>query len=329
MKDFVVYLRQRLRIILVFIIFAAIFTVSFALYHLPVKAVLYPAILSALFGVIILIYYFLQEKARLQTLKKLKETLENLSEEQLPAAKDIVEEEYQSIIGMLLSDRREITAGTDEKYSEMIDYYTLWAHQIKTPIAAMRLNLQNEDTVLSRKLMSDLLRIEQYVDMVLTFLRLDSEATDYVFAECDLDAVIKGAVKKFRGEFIGRKIGLVYEPVDKRVLTDEKWLSFVIEQVISNALKYTRQGHIEIVMEKDVLCIKDTGIGIAAEDVPRIFEKGYTGYNGRSDKKASGIGLYLCKRICGKLGHVISAESVVGEGTVIYINLAKKKLVVE
>ncbi len=329
MRDFVLYLRQRLKIILVFLIFAVIFTVSFVLYHLPVKAVLYPTLLCAGFGLVLLIYCFLQEKERLRTLSRLKEALENLSVEQLPAARGMVEEEYHGIIDNLLSERHELTSRTDVRYADMIDYYTLWAHQIKTPIAAMRLNLQNEDSQLSRKLMSDLLRIEQYVEMVLTFLRLDSEATDYVFAECELDAVIKGAVKKFRGEFIVRKIGLVYEPGGIKILTDEKWLSFVIEQVISNALKYTRQGHIEIVMEGDVLCIKDTGIGIAAEDLPRIFEKGYTGYNGRSDKKASGIGLYLCKRICAKLGHTISAESVVGEGTVIRINLTQKRLVVE
>lgn len=329
MKDFVLYLRQRLRMILVFIIFAIIFTVSFALYHLPVKAVLYPTMLCTGFGLVLFIYCFWQEKERLRTLNRLKEALENLSVEQLPAARAMVEEEYQRIIGLLLRERCELTSRTDVRYADMIDYYTLWAHQIKTPIAAMRLNLQNEDTALSRKLMSDLLRIEQYVEMVMTFLRLDSEATDYVFAECELDTVIKGAVRKFRGEFIGRRIGLVYEPVDRRILTDEKWLSFVVEQVISNALKYTRRGHIEINMKGDVLCIKDTGIGIAAEDLPRIFEKGYTGYNGRSDKKASGIGLYLCKRVCAKLGHAISAESVVGEGTVIRIDLAKKELVVE
>ena len=212
----------------------------------------------------------------------------------------------------------------------MIDYYTVWAHQIKTPIASMRLHLQNEDSALSRTLTSDLHRIEQYVEMVLTFLRLNSESTDYVIKEYDLDKIIKGAVKKFSSDFISRKLSLVYEPLNTTVITDEKWLSFVIEQVLSNALKYTPTGSIIITLEnKKVLRIRDTGIGIAPEDLPRVFENGYTGYNGRVDKKASGIGLYLCKRICDNLGHAITARSIVGLGTIIDIDLAQRKLEVE
>ena len=215
-------------------------------------------------------------------------------------------------------------------YSEMVDYYTIWAHQIKTPIASMRLTLQNEDTALFRQLANDLFRIEQYVEMVLTFLRLNSESTDYVIREYDLDKIIRQSVKKFAGEFISRKLSLIYEPLHITVLTDEKWLSFVIEQVLSNALKYTPSGSISITMESgNKLCIRDTGIGIAAEDLPRIFEHGYTGYNGRADKKASGIGLYLCKRICARLGHGIEAESKIDEVTCIVIDLFREHLEVE
>jgi len=166
--------------------------------------------------------------------------------------------------------------------------------------------------------------------MVLTFLRLNSESTDYVIREYDLDSIIRQVVKKFAGEFISRKLKLVYEPLNVKVITDEKWLSFVIEQVLSNALKYTPAGSISITLNQDKsLLISDTGIGIAPEDIPRIFENGFTGYNGRTDKKASGIGLYLCKRICTKLGHTIKAESVADEGTVIFIGLAREKVEVE
>lgn len=142
-----------------------------------------------------------------------------------------------------------------------------------------------------------------------------------------MDGIVRQAVKKFAGEFISRKISLVYEPLHTTVITDEKWLSFVIEQILSNALKYTPSGSITIRLEPDKkLCICDTGIGIAPEDLPRIFENGYTGYNGRTDKKASGIGLYLCKRICDKLGHGIAAESKPDEGTNIILNLSQRKL---
>ena len=156
---------------------------------------------------------------------------------------------------------------------------------------------------------------------------MDSDSTDYVIREYNLDDILRQAVKKYATQFIYKKLSLRYEPINRRVLTDEKWLLFVVEQVLSNALKYTRTGFIEISMEEpETLGIRDTGIGIAPEDLPRIFEKSYTGYNGRSDKKASGIGLYLCRRVCGKLGHTITAVSAVGEGTTIRIGLARQEI---
>ena len=157
----------------------------------------------------------------------------------------------------------------------------------------MRPRLQQEDTPFSRSLSSDLLRIDQYADMVMTFLRLDSESTDYVLKEYALDPIICQAVRKYAPAFIMRKLTLDYKPVDASVVTDEKWLLFVIEQLLSNALKYTLSGSVSIYLEAPrTLFIADTGIGIAPEDLPRIFERGYTGINGRDDKKASGIGLY-------------------------------------
>ena len=172
--------------------------------------------------------------------------------------------------------------------------------------------------------------MKQYVEMVLCYLRLDSGSTDYIIREYDLDSIIKQAIKRFAPQFIRRRIQLFYEPVHASVLTDEKWLLFVMEQVLSNALKYTESGSITIVLETPLtLCIRDTGIGIAPDDLPRIFEKGYTGYNGRSDKKASGIGLYLCRRICKNLGHTITALSSLDAGTEIRLGLAREKIKIE
>ncbi len=240
------------------------------------------------------------------------------------------DEDYQRIIQLLREEQKQRENEMNLRYANMIDYYTIWAHQIKTPIASMRLTLQNEDSEVSRVLAEDLLRIEQYVEMVLCYLRLDSDSTDYVIGECDVDKIVKQAIKKFAGQFIRKKIRLSYQPLKISVITDEKWLQFVVEQVLSNALKYTPSGTITIDMEEPkTLCIRDTGIGIAPEDLPRIFDKGYTGYNGREDKKASGIGLYLCKRICKNLGHAISANSSLDSGTVIRIRLEQKKLQTE
>lgn len=329
MKLFFKYLKQRLGILVVFALFCVIFAFGFRLYHLPAEAVAYPAILCLSIGLIVSIFDFSRVKRKHELLKQIRSITDTASDI-LPKIDNIQDEDYQQIIRLIREEHNQYRDKTDLKYADMVNYYTVWAHQIKTPITSMRLHLQNEDTCLSRTLASDLSRIEQYAEMVLTFLRLDSESTDYVFKEYDLDTIVRSAVKKFSSEFIFRKLSLNYQPLNTTVVTDEKWLSFVIEQVLSNALKYTPSGSITITLENEkTLRIKDTGTGIAPEDLPRIFENGYTGYNGRVNKKASGIGLYLCRRICSNLGHTISAQSILDSGTIIDIDLAQTKLEIE
>lgn len=329
MDLFLKYLKQKLWLFVVGGIFSLIFTVSFFLYHLPVEAVIYPTLLCAFIGLFVLIFDFLRVKDRHKELAQIKSIPDAITAT-FPADNNIQNEDYREVIRLLCEEHNQYKSETNYKYTDMIDYYTVWAHQIKTPIAAMRLTLQNEDTPLTRKLTNDLYRIEQYVEMVLTFLRLNSDSTDYVFKEYDLDNIVKSAVKKFSSEFIGRKLRLIYDPLNTSVITDEKWLSFVIEQVLSNALKYTPSGSITIsLVGEKTLRIEDTGIGIAPSDLPRIFENGYTGFNGRTDKTASGIGLYLCRRVCNNLGHTITVNSTVDVGTAIDIDLTQTKLEME
>lgn len=328
MKFFISYLKSKFKIILLFLLFFAVFTVSFALYKLPLKAVIYPVFLCLFLSVIFIIIDFLKEREKHNKLSE----IQNMTAAMIfdfPEFEGVADEDYRKIIESLQDEISSIETATSSKYRDMVEYYTIWVHQIKTPISSMRLNLQNEDTPLSRKLSSDLFRIEQYVEMVLAFLRLDSTSSDYVFKKYNIDDIIRQSVKKFSSEFINRKIALSYEPINETIITDDKWLSFVIEQILSNALKYTREGVIKIYMQNKTLCVEDTGIGIAPDDLPRIFEKGYTGYNGRSDKKASGIGLYLCKQICKNLGAEITVSSEVGKGTVVRINLEQYELKTE
>ena len=217
----------------------------------------------------------------------------------------------------------------ENEKNELEDYFTLWVHQMKLPIAGMKLLLQTEEEPDVKLLKSELFRIQQYTDMVLAYVRMNSISTDYVLKESELDDMIRQVLRKFSGEFIRKKLQLDFQETKKRVLTDEKWLSFVIEQLLSNALKYTNEGSITIKLDENkTLIIKDTGIGIAPEDLPRVFEKSYTGYNGRADKKASGIGLYLCKRICDGLGHKISISSS-ESGTEVRICLARENVKTE
>lgn len=321
MKIFGAYIKQKSKILLIILLFCIIFAIVFYLYKLPVEAVIYPSLLCILFGTILIVLDFAKIKRRHKILEKLGNMPSAMIDE-LPSVSNINDYGYQRIIRSLQKEISQLEADSNNRFNDMVDYYTVWAHQIKTPIASMRLTLQNEDTPLSRKLLSDLFRIEQYVEMIMAFLRLDSTSSDYVFKEHNIDTIIRQAVKKYANEFIDRKISLVYNPINYTVVTDDKWLSFVIEQILSNALKYTQKGSIKIYMNENMmLCIEDTGIGIAPEDLPRIFEKGYTGYNGRNDKKASGLGLYLCKRICKNLDTGITVLSEIDKGTIVRIDL--------
>lgn len=182
----------------------------------------------------------------------------------------------------------------------------------------------------ARRLMTELGRVEQYVDMALTYLRLEEGGSDYVIRTCAVDDVVRAAVRRFAGEFIDRRIALDYTPVEWETVTDGKWLTFVVEQLLSNALKYTGQdGTVRIYREGDDLCIRDSGMGIAPEDLPRVFDMGYTGQNGRLDRRSSGIGLYLCRRICRNLRHEIRIESAPGAGTTVRLTLGRPAFVVE
>lgn len=329
MKLLYSYLLGKRRTLITSALFVLIFAASFALYHLPLAAVLYPAGLCLLLGLAVALWDFSRYRSRHARLQAMR-TITDAVLTALPPAKDLPEADYQRVIALLRRDQARIEAEMDQRYAAMIDYYTAWAHQIKTPIASMRLTLDAQDSDLSRKLRLDLFHIEQYVEMVLTYLRLDSTSSDYLIRECELDGILRRELKKYAPEFIARRLRLNYEGVAVRVITDEKWLGFAIGQLLSNALKYTYSGSISILMDAPgVLCIRDTGIGIAPEDLPRIFERGFTGCNGRVEGASSGLGLYLCKRILDKLGHGIWAQSTPGAGTALFIDLNQRRLDVE
>jgi len=329
MKLFFFYLRKRRKGIALFALFVLIYTAVFLLYQLPARAAAYPVGLCLAVGLAALLWDYWRFSRRHLVLSRIKTATDAIITP-LPEPEGLLEADYRQVVALLAQEQQDRVNEMNRRYQDMVDYYTIWAHQIKTPIASMRLHLQTEDTPLSRQLSSDLTRVEQYVEMVLMFLRLDSDSTDYVIRQYDLDTILRQCLRKFAGEFIARKLKLTYIPTEAKVITDEKWLAFVIEQVLSNALKYTASGGIHIYMEEGKqLCIRDSGIGIAPEDLPRIFEKGYTGCNGRSDRKASGIGLYLCRRICHNLGHTITAVSTLGRGTTVRIGLMQKTLGIE
>lgn len=323
------YIKSRRGVLLFFALAAVLLGVSFALFHLPLRAVAYPCALALLLGLAALALDFRRVYKLHRELSQLETTAAELIGV-LPAAASVPEADYQAIVQSLCRQSADAAAKAAADRADMLEYYTLWAHQIKTPIAAMRLLLQDADTDEQRALLEQVQSVEQYVEMVLGYLRLESPSSDYVIRNYALDDIVRQAVRKYASQFIRRRLRLEYTPLNVSVITDEKWLLFVIEQVLSNALKYTRSGSVSITLEAPkTLCIRDTGIGIASEDLPRVFEKGFTGCNGRTDKRATGIGLYLCRRILEKLGHTIAITSTVGEGTTVRICLQQDALEVE
>ena len=303
--------------------------------------VVYAAVLDAILLLITVLVGFFRYSSKVKALSNaLKRPVEEQA--QLPEATDDVEILYHRLLENQSIARSESESSAAVRQSRMRDYYSMWVHQIKTPISAMKLLLEAEReelgqlmcdeepqatlTELSDNLDSfedELFRIEEYVSMALQYQRVSSTENDFVLEKVSLDGVIRDTIKKYAKIMIRRHIGINYSGTKKQVYTDEKWLAFILEQILSNAIKYTPQGvvTIETAEEKDrfFITIKDTGIGIKAEDLPRVFEKGYTGYNGHADKKATGIGLYLCRQMADKLGHTIRMESELGKGTKVWI----------
>lgn len=321
------YVRSKLKSIILFCVFTAVFAAVFFLYNVNTDAVVYAAVLCLVISSIFLTMDFIKFRNRLASLQNAHSNI-TATLDSLPPAHDAIDAAYENLIKLLYDSRSKIITESMESKNHLSDYYAMWVHQIKVPISAMHMLLQDQPK--SSPLNIRLFDIEQYVEMALSYVRLESDYTDYVIKQYRLDSIVKQSVRKYAPLFIAKKISLDIADTDIIVNTDEKWLGFVIEQILSNSLKYTKSGKISIYYTPPkTLIIKDTGIGIAPEDIPRIGEKGFTGYNGRIDKKSTGLGLYLCKEILGRLSHSMIIQSKVDIGTAVSINLETRNIIME
>lgn len=333
LKNFVQILRgyfiKNIKCIVSLIIFLCIFLVVFILYNIEISAVWYSLFLCFCFLLVFFIvdfYSYYQKHTVLNALKNYVIT----EIKDLPKSVDIIEKDYHELLYILHNHIIMLEIQINNTKSEMADYYTLWAHQIKTPISAMDLLLQSG--LGSREMKLELFKIEKYVEMALQYLKLENISSDMVLKKYKLKDIVNQAVKQYSLFFIQKKIKLNIKSFECDVITDKKWLLFVLEQIISNALKYTYSGIITIYMDysgSKTLVIEDTGIGISKEDLPRIFEKGFTGGNGRIYQKSTGLGLYLCRSVLKHLSYDISITSEIGKGTKVFINLYHEKYIIE
>ena len=218
----------------------------------------------------------------------------------------------------------------ENRYNDLVDYYTLWVHQIKTPIAASKLLVSEvADRQLKQQLEQEIFKIDSYTNLVLQYLRLESFHDDLVLKKESIEDLVKEVIRKYAIFFIQKGLSINLHDLDRSIVTDKKWLLVVIEQILSNSLKYTNEGGLEIYMDGSDLCIKDTGIGIKNSDRLRVFERGFSGYNGRMTQQSSGLGLYLTQKISQELGHQIQIESELGKGTTVRIKFSEVNLLIE
>ena len=360
-KEILAYLHYRRLLLGFYALSTAIFLAVQSLSRQRMEFAWYAVFLIGFLLGLILIFDGLAFLRKRRLLNRLRQQVQQAAE-CLPRPADALERDY----GNLLLDLAGEFAGTKEELKAAqgnnLSYYTLWVHQIKTPIAAIDLLLQEElareaeadleageaaaavnvreaqtdleageaaagellvdSAALGRParaalIRQELFKIQRYAELALQYVKMKDIAADLVIETCDLNQVVRQCVKKYGLLFVYRKLGVEIGPLASDVKSDKKWLAFIIEQILSNAVKYTKTGGVRIYMSGRALVIADSGIGIRPEDLPRIFEKGYTGFNGRVDQRASGIGLFLARQAAVALSIRLFAESSLGRGTAV------------
>ena len=218
----------------------------------------------------------------------------------------------------LLNENKNLKSEMLNQKDDLNAYFLMWLHQIKTPMTVSKLLLDKPDDTTNTKLKMQLMYIEQYINMAMNYLKMIDHSTDMDITEVNLDDIIKNLLKKYSLLFIHNHISLEYQSNLTYVISDSQWLTILIEQILSNALKYTENGKIAIqyLEEKHALEIRYTGIGIRSEDIPKIFDRGYSGFNGRMNEKSSGLGLYLARKISERLNIQIEVESKLSKGSI-------------
>jgi hypothetical protein len=321
------YLQSRKKAIGLFLILETLVSIILLLSGVTLRVLAYPMGLSAALFVVYGVYDYVCFRRKLNQLRHVREhvdvTLDNLPE---PGCG--LEQEYQKLLDILFERKQQELLKQQESKNELTEYVTIWTHQVKTPLTAVQMIAGEMEEPQKGELTARIFEIEQYCDMMLQYLRLENDTTDYVLKAYSVREMVNQSVRYFARIFISKGISLQVEiPEECRIVTDEKWMVFVLKQLISNALKYTPKGSITIDMpDARHIRIADTGIGIAPEDLPRIFDRGYTGYNGRRDKKATGLGLFLVKNILTKLGAEITVRSEVEQGTEVLIGIPYKSV---
>lgn len=306
------YLRARRGAILAACVTAAMVLAACIAAGQPLAPVVYGLFLSAFVLALAGAVGFFRFRARLLALRAVR--VRDEAAPLLPPPEDAQEAEYQRLLSAFFACAQQQRTEDERARGELIAYYTMWLHQVKTPIAALRLLMERgpvDPAALSRELFA----IERYTGMALEYARLLHAESDLVIEKARIEPLVRQSVKRYAEMFIAKHLTLTLDPISLSAHTDEKWFCFILEQLLSNAVKYTHRGGVHIYEQAGALCVADSGIGIRSEDLPRVFEPGYTGYNGRLDKRASGLGLSMAQRAAKMLAIRLTLTSTPGKGT--------------
>lgn len=321
------YLIDRRRVLLCGLLLFAAIAGLMLLYGLRLSQIGYCALIAITLAIVMSVPDFVRYCRSVRRLKAVKCSALQGSPEPAAMEGPLPMELVLETMELLRTRAADLESQAATRQEELMDYYTLWVHQVKTPLAAMGLILQSGSVPEAEALRQELFKIERYMEMLLGYLRLHSISSDLRLESCPVRPIVSKAVKKFASQFIYKKLRVDLEDFDDRVITDEKWLLFVLEQLISNAVKYTVSGGITISMGPGhVLAVCDTGVGIDPADLPRVCERGFTGQNGRAERSSTGLGLYLCKSVLDKLQTSFEIKSQPGRGTTVLLYLDRPAL---
>ncbi len=328
------FLKDKVHLIILFFFFYLIFLLLFFALKIPTYFVISFSLLWALFLIIMFLTEFLRKKKFYDELKK------NISK--LDKAYLVLEtlQKPEFYEGILLWDALyDINKSMNEKMNELEnqtknfkDYIEMWIHEVKKPISSLTLIAHNNQEKLDQNITSQIKRIESSVEQVLYYARCENASVDYLIKEVDIGKIIHEVALKNKDDLLINNITFQVENLHCFVLTDSKWLSFILEQLLQNSIKYRRENMESIIKisvveeEKNTqIIVEDNGLGILPEDIPRVFDKTFTGHNGRKCKTSTGMGLFIVKNLCEKLGHKIEITSKVNEGTRVIITFFKNK----
>lgn len=315
MRGLIWYLKSKLNIFIMLIILVVLFILISLVYKVKYIALFYMIAMMVCFVVLYLVIDYLKILRKIRFLSKLSVENYNANNWHLNNdMKDLVDQAYEDNVTQILNEMNMRQSEVTNHYHELKDMLTLWLHEIKLPISSLTLMIDNDEDDKSL-IKGELTRIEQYSEMVMMLLKYESSSNDFLFEKVDLNQLILKSIKRFKYNFISKKLTINYENSTCYTITDRKHLQFILDQILSNAIKYTNSGGIKIIVLDDSVEIIDSGIGIAESDLPRIFEKNYSGINGHQLNQSSGMGLYLCKKISEMIDVDLKLESQVGVGT--------------